>query len=504
MPRTPRAERLSARQHSVSSSLAGVISSFSLLAAASVAGQAIGFVALMVVSRRIGPDNLGAYAFASNLTRFFAIPANLGISTLAIREVARRPEDARQVAGQVLALRIALFLVAYAALVTLAPVLSEDGLVQTLLPICGLFVLADVAGVAWGLQALQRFGVLAALTLGGQVVYGALVPLLVGEGSAGAIVYAWLNVVGVMVTAVGCWIWFVREAGWPVIPRRVKPLGHLFARAAPIGLSFVMILVYYSLDSVMLGYLRSTYEVAQYAVGYRIVSAIVGFAGIWVSVLFPHAARLYREDRERLGGHIGMAVTLSIAVALPIAVGGTLVATPLMAGLFGSSFADAGPPFSILIWSAAVVLVSVNFGNVLMACDGERTFAIGVTLGAVVNTILNLALIPSLGASGAAAATVATEALVMAFMIRALRRRVAITPPDRRRLAAALLAVCAMAAAVVIVLHLGNVWLAVACGAFAYSAVAALSGVVRGGDLAAFRRPSGAPEAAEASLHRGD
>jgi len=458
------------------------------MAAASLAGQAIGFIALMVVSRRIGPDNLGAFSFATSLCRFFAIPVNFGISTLAIREIARRPSDATRIAGQVLALRLGLFLVSYAALVALAPVIASDALVQTLLPICGLFVLGDVVGLAWGLQGLQRFVAVALISLGGQVVYGALVPLLVDGGPHGAVVYAWLNVVGAMAAAVGSWIWFVRKAGWPALPRSLRSLGRLWLSAAPIGLSFVMIFVYYSLDSVMLGYLRSTYEVGQYGVGYRLVAAIIGFAGLWVTVLFPHAARLYKLDPVRLGRQIRSAVTLGTVVALPIGVGGSLVATPLMIGLFGAAFANAGAPFAVLIWSAVVVIVSVNFGNVLMACDGERVFAKGVALGALVNIVLNFALIPFWGAIGAAISTVVTEILVMALMAVALRRRVPVAAPDVRRLGGALAATTIMAGVVIALLQVTNIWVTVAAGGTIYAAVVLMLRVVRPGDLGRLRR----------------
>jgi len=470
--------------------LGGVAHSFVLLAISMVIGQAIGFVALMIVTRRVGPTNVGAYNFAASITRFFALPANLGITTLAIRDVARQNDLARQIAGKVLALRLGLFAMCYVALLALSSVLTDDDLVQTLLPICGFFCLADVVSLAWGLQALQRFLAVAVMGVLGQLVYGSLVVPFVPEGRPGIIAYAWLNVVGAMVTAGGCWIWFVRCAGWPVVPRLSREVRELFTRSLPFGMSLIMIQVYYSLDTVILGYLRSTYEVGQYGVGYKIVSAVLAFSGVWVSVVFPHASRLYRSDHAQLGRDVGKAVTLSMVVAIPIGVGGSLVATPLMAALFGASFAPAGEPFAVLIWSASVVLVSVNFGNVLMACDGERSYLWGVNSGAIVNTVLNFLLIPPFGAVGAAAATVATEVLVMLYMLRELRQRVPVAPPDMRRLTRALLAAGAMGGVVVAVLRLTNVWAAIMLGVGVYSALVMLFRVVRPSEVYALVRPA--------------
>jgi O-antigen/teichoic acid export membrane protein len=85
--------------------------------------------------------------------------------------------------------------------------------------------------------------------------------------------------------------------------------------------------------------------------------------------------------------------------------------------LFGARFRAAGTPFVLLICVVAIVIVSMNFGNVLLATGDERRYAVGVTTGAVVNVLLNLVLIPAYGTTGAAVATIAAESAVMVYML---------------------------------------------------------------------------------------
>jgi O-antigen/teichoic acid export membrane protein len=68
--------------------------------------------------------------------------------------------------------------------------------------------------------------------------------------------------------------------------------------------------------------------------------------------------------------------------------------------------------------NAAVIIVSVNFGYVLLAIGDERRYAIGVSVGAVVNIGLNVLLIPSWGPAGAALATLGAELIVLAYMVQ--------------------------------------------------------------------------------------
>jgi len=128
-----------------------------LLSASSVAGQAIGFAVLVLVARRIGPEYLGGFGFAANLSRSVFLLANLGISRLAIREMSRSPQRAREIAGEVLLFRGAVGAVCLVALVVLRPVISPDNASYELFPLAAFFFFCDVFSLEWALQGLQRF-----------------------------------------------------------------------------------------------------------------------------------------------------------------------------------------------------------------------------------------------------------------------------------------------------------------------------------------------------------
>ena len=69
----------------------GAVRGFAALAGATVAGQIIGFVALAIVARRVGPENLGDYAFAAVFTSYVLVVTDLGLSVYGTREIAREP-----------------------------------------------------------------------------------------------------------------------------------------------------------------------------------------------------------------------------------------------------------------------------------------------------------------------------------------------------------------------------------------------------------------------------
>jgi len=264
-----------------------------------------------------------------------------------------------------------------------------------------------------------------------------------------------------------------------------------FSTGVPLGIAAVMISVYYSLDSVMLGYLRTTEEVGQYAVAYRLPLALIGFAGLWSSVLFPHASALALRDPETLRGLLGFFSSVAVVVALPLGAGAILVGEDLIPLLFGAEFAAAGTPFVILAWAAVIVVVTISTGTVALAIGEERHYVIAVTAGAVANLLANLVLIPSFGMEGAAAATVGAEVIVFAVVWRRLQARLGGVPLEWSRIARAAAATVVMVP-VVLALDgtLGPVG-RVAAGALAYTVAAVALGAVHRGEIRAALRANG-------------
>jgi O-antigen/teichoic acid export membrane protein len=185
----------------------------------------------------------------------------------------------------------------------------------------------------------------------------------------------------------------------------------------PFAWSLVMIQIYYTMDFVLLGFMKNSAAVGEYAVAYRIPQALIAFGSLWIMALYPHSARVGQLDRFRLRREQGRAATIAICLASPIVVGAALLGRPLLAELFGSAFKPAAAAFVILIANAAVVGVCINFGNTLLAVGAERVYSVGVTAGAVVNLALNFVLIPRFGIKGSALATLFAEIVVLAYML---------------------------------------------------------------------------------------
>lgn len=469
-------------------SLRRVIGGFSALAAATLGAQVVAFFVLTVVTRRISDDDLGSFYFALNLGGYFAIPANFGLTALGVREIARAPEQARRIAGEVLALQGILTLVSYAAFVALSGVLAPDTASEAVIPIVGMMMIFDALSLHWVLQGTQRLTVLALGRLAGNLATALLTLAFVHDGAHAARNLAWATLAGSAVTALILGWSVLRNEGPPARVRlAARDLAWRFRASFPLGFSFAMIAVYYSIDSVLLGYMKDTATVGQYSVAYKIPLALITFTAMWSSALYPHASALAVAGRELLRDQLGLLVSVTVAVALPIAVSAAIVSDRLMPELFGQTYAPAGAPFSVLMIATAMVFVAVTLGTALLALDGERAYAVAVTLGAFANVAVNVVVIPAYGMTGAAWATVLAEVIVTLYVGRQVYQRLGALPLGVRRIAGGVGASATMAAVMIALPKAWSASVVLFSGIVVYLAAALALRVVTFGDVRQLR-----------------
>ena len=432
------------------------VTGFVAMSAATLFAQIVGFFMLAVIARRLGPQDVGSYSFAISLMYYFAIPANFGVTALATRELARDPDRARPLLGEIMALQGALCLIPYVVLVALAPLLAADDTSQTLIPIVGLTFALEAASLGFVLYGFQRFGIMAAARVVGALTFAALTFLFVHEGDTTPL--AWIHLAGVAATSVITAVVVLRATGGPKLEVGPRDLARRFRAGVPLGVSAVMISIYYTVDSLLLGWLRSTEEVGQYAIAYRIPLALLAFAALWGSVLFPHMSALAERSRVEVREQIGYFASLALVASFPLLAGALVVGEQMIPGLFGQEFERAGTPFIVLMFAAALVPFSINWGTSAIALGDDRHQAYAVTLGAVLNLAANLIVIPEYGMTGAAVTTVCAEVVVFAYLIWRIKVLVGHPPLDLGRIARAAGATAAMV--LVLVLLVPDGWTA--------------------------------------------
>ena len=383
-----------------------------MLAAAQVGGQIIGLAMLVIVSRKIGPAYLGAYAFCYSVLGYVGLVA-MGLPVLGMRDLNSPRTDRRRVLIDTIAVQVSLALVLGTILVGISPWITPSFASRVLLPILTVQLLINALTVDWYLQGVGRHSVVAASRFLGQIAYAAvLLPLLAG-GLAGARHYAFANLAGLGATAAIMLLLVARTLGPSFERINLKPIRLRLTRSMPFLWWAALTQIYYSTDLILVAYLAGDRKAGLYAAASKLPLAVIGVAALWFTVSMPETARLHATTQiDVIRRQSRVAATTAIVAGLPFIVLGPIFATRIAITLFGPRFAGSGPALAILSASVAVSLLQIVITSVVMGAGRERPYVRAMSVGAALNVGLNLILIPRIGIVGAAISTMVSEILV--------------------------------------------------------------------------------------------
>lgn len=447
---------------------------FLKLGGGEVAARVIAFGATVYLARTLGASTYGVIVFATAVLLYLNFITDCGVEMLGIHEVAadrsRLSETLPDILGARLLVAIALIVVTVSVGLLALP--QPEGAV---LAVYALTLLAVGLGTRWvhlGLEQPGRAALARVLAEGvaAVVILAAVhrpadlvrVPLamLIGEGLAALLLLRLL------------------PAGMKRLRIRLRPamVRGLLSRSWPMVAHALLGLAIFNSDFIFLRILRDSAALGYYAAAYTLISFFLNLGTAYTMSLIPALTRLRAEPAGARALYDGSMAQV-LAGALPVSIGGILVAGPLMALIFGPAYSQAVEPLQILLLLLPVAVIRNVSQAGLLAHGRQDQMLHTVAWAAGTNVILNLLLIPRWGLAGAAWATVATE-LVRTILAVGFARRLALPMTHPARFWRIGTAAVAMATAVVLV---GEAPLAarIGVGGVAYLGVLAVLGGIQ-------------------------
>lgn len=456
--------------------------------------KALDFAFALVYLRILGPQGTGAYTFAVVVFGYFDILVNFGLSTLLTREVARDGAQSDRYFASTLITRLGLAMLTLLAALALAGPLAAPLHIETEV---GLAIVLLTLGMLPGafsstssalFMARERMEVPAAVTVLSTLLKIGLgtAALLAGWGIVGL---AAVSLVVNIITAVVLGAAQVALLGRPRLRLERRFSLELLAVAWPLMLNNFLNSLFYRIDAVLLKPLAGEVALGHYSTAYKFIDGLQIIPSTFVLALFPVLARQAAGRRAELARAFGLGLKVLLALALPISVGTTLLAEPIIGLLAGPAYLpDSAHALQVLIWFLPFSFMNGLTQYVLIALNRQRWITLSFFLGAAANIVLNLWLIPRYGYLGAAVVTVASEWVLFVPFWHVVRQELPPIP---------LLGILwrpALAAGVMGLVVLGvrevNPWLAVPVGAAVYAAALLALGTISREEAAALRQRS--------------
>ena len=379
--------------------------------------QLFSFILIIYLARILGPGDFGKINFSIAIVTYFTLIANLGLPLLGTREIARDKGKINEYLGNILTLRLFLSVLSFGLLLLVTFFLNKSLEIKHLIILYGLGVIFSALVIDWVFQGVEKMEYIGlGRILAGLVSTGLVLVFIKTQRQL--LLIPCFQVAGSILMAGIFILIFVKNFGKLRLNFNFILWENLFRQALPLGISIIMVQIIYNIDTIMLGFMRSDAEIGYYNAAYKIITPLIMVGAVYFDAIFPLISNYYKISLESLKILQSYTAKLIVTIVIPLAIGGFILARPIVNLLYGSEYNNAIIAFQFLIWVVALVCLNSIYARGLWACNRQNEFMKIVILQAMANIGFNFFLIPRFGIVGAAISTVAAELLGFFFYYR--------------------------------------------------------------------------------------
>lgn len=375
------------------------------------------------VSRVLGPANNGIVSWAFTFVSYFTLVAMLGFNMYGTRECAKVRDDREQLSTLVQELPIILMcsaLIVYIAYIVFVLCLPQTRAQMPLMFIASVMIWLSAFGAEWFYRSIEQYEYITFRNIAFKLIALILMFIFVRHTND-YLVYAVINIIGSAGSNV---LNILRIRTFVTFSRSYKMnFRRHFKGMLAFSISGITAGMYSQIDMLLLGFFSSNFAMGLYQLVFKIRNLCTSAGSAVTTVMLPRLS--YYESTG--GNHDKttdlMAKNLNFLLMLGLSIITALVicAEPLISILGGSDYLGATPALRI---SAPIVLISsisAMLSQYMIAANHEKMLTITNVVGLVLAIILECALIPFMGISGAALGLVITEVAVYAMRAYTLR-----------------------------------------------------------------------------------
>lgn len=371
-------------------------------------------ITLPYVSRIIGADGIGRINFSNSIMNYFLIVASLGIPLYGVREIAKVKNDDTELGRAVSEILIINFIstiiciTAYYLMVNIFGYFKDD---YILFLISGISLFLNIFNLDWFYQGLEEYKYITFRSAVIKIISIISMFFFVKDRND-YIIYALINVLALSGNNLINILNLKRFVRPQFKSLRIKR--HLKSIMVLLSIQ-VAVNIYINLDTTMIGILADKESVGYYSNAIKINKIIVSVITSISTILLPRLSEYVNEKKfDDFNLLVEKAFKFIIYISVPAMIGVFFLSEPIIIILSGKEFVPAINTMRILVPLILVLGIGNLFGTqVLMPLGKEKKIFFSVFMGALINFIINLILIPKFKQNGAAISTIIAESTVM-------------------------------------------------------------------------------------------
>ncbi len=394
-----------------------------------IVGALISVVIVKLITNFLSVGGYGQYVSIYEFLAFFGIIADLGLFTIAVREMAKDEKRINFIVGNILSLRT--ILASSVMLLAIGAAFLIPQYEGTYIPIgiaiasISVFLSILHGTVSSVLQVHLKMGYPTLGLLAGKVVSLGYMFYVIffafTEPSAEAFYQLlWAGVLG-NIAMFGITLFYAMRYARIRFRFDFDYWKDTVWKALPYGIALILNMVYFRIDSILLLLMRGPEDVGLYGVPMKVLDILSIIPIYFMNSVLPSLTRRLKEGHERAKEVIQHSFDFLVAMVMPIVVGAQVLAYPLIFiisspeflsrvedGFYGSDVA-----LRILVFAMMFAFISAVFIFTLIAIGYQGKLLYISAAGALFNVISNIIVIPVWGFRGAAFTSVLSELLIV-------------------------------------------------------------------------------------------
>lgn len=376
------------------------------------------------LSRVIGATGVGMYSYTFTVAEYFAYFALLGVANYGNRTIAGvRPEKRSQVFVNIYAVQFSMSMLVIAIYIVFAVFINTRYKVLTYIQL--LYILSAALDVTWYFFGTEKFRLTTIRNCFIKLLCLVCIFLFVKTPND-TWIYTLIMAASYLLSQVIMWVYVFREIKFErlsLADMKVH-LKYMFILFLPV----IAITIYKMMDKLMLEWMSSVENVGLYESAEKIVRVPALIITALGTSMLPRMSKLSAlGEKHKMLEYFEISIEFVGFLTFGMCFGLVSIASFLIPIYYGEGFKGS----IILLELLSLTLPFTSWANAirtqyLLPLKHDTEYLLSVSIGAVVNLVLNTILIASMAAKGAVIATIAAEASVAIVQTYSVRKEIPI------------------------------------------------------------------------------
>lgn len=372
------------------------------------------------VSRVLRPEGVGANSFTNSIIQYFILIANMGIGFYGNRQIAYVRENRAQMSQTFWEIQIVKTIMTLYAFVAFEVFMIFYTRQPEYMWAQSINLIAVALDISWFYEGIEDFKVTVLKNSFVKIISMIAIFIFI-KGPDDVTLYIIVLALSTLLGNLTLWPNIRRDLSrtdWKIL----NPWQH-FLPMLELFIPQIATQVYVQLNKTMLGVMVNETASGYYQYSDNLVKLILALVTATGTVMLPHVANAVSHgNMEKVNKMLYKSFNFVSAISYPMMFGLAAISLTLAPKYYGPGYGPVGPAMMI----ESIVILIIAWSNVigvqyLLPIHRQKQFTWSVTLGAIVNLILNVPLIKTWGLNGAMWSTVISEIAVTFYQMWAVR-----------------------------------------------------------------------------------